>query len=509
MTGDSSARRVRPHSVPLEALAGLPPHEFFLRAAGGGAAAGGQERLFWLDSGTPEPSEQWSYFGWNPARRVELFAGRICQWDGDTQTVLPAGKISHREHREQMMECQFSVPSVAKLWRYFARLLKPNCEAPPASSGPPFRGGWVGYLGYDCGRVFEGRKGAAPDSFPLLSLSFFDTVLAYSHRDAQWWASILLPATAAPSELAARTERLTAEVAALRRRPRQVFLRPARRQATASTSRERYEAGVARALEYIAAGDIYQVNLALRFSVPWDLPPAALYWWLRTISPAAFGAFLGTDLAGPGSALCSISPELFLRVRGGEVSTRPIKGTRPRALALRDTLAARRELEASAKERAELNMIVDLERNDLGRVCAYDSVRVASAGEIEELPTLLHRVATVTGRLHPRHSRVRLLSATFPGGSITGAPKIRAMQIIEELESAPRGPYCGAVGWLGVDGNLDLSIAIRTALYDGARRAACYHAGSGIVADSHPAAEYEETLQKAAAFLRAANAMLK
>ncbi|MFH0940212.1 MAG: anthranilate synthase component I family protein [Planctomycetota bacterium] len=480
--------KARSHCVPLSALTGLLPHELFLRLAD-------EPRLFWLDSGAPNLSEQWSYFGWNPTRRIELFPDRICRWD--SRTSSPTNDYSERR------------PSADKLWRDFVRLLKPNAAPPPPdSASPPFRGGWVGYLGYDYNRWFEGRKRDEQDKFPLMSFSFYDLVLAFSHRDASWWASILLPDTASPAELSARIEQLMAEIETFCRRPQHVFPRPPRRQATASMSRERYESNVTRALEYIAAGDIYQINLALRFSVPWDLSPAALYWWLRAISPAAFGAFLGADLAGSGSALCSISPELFLRVRGNEVSTRPIKGTRPRGLTQRDILAARRELETNAKERAELNMIVDLERNDLGRVCAYDSVRVSSAGQIEELPTLLHRVATVTGQLNPRHSRARLISAMFPGGSITGAPKIRAMQIIDELESTPRGPYCGVIGWLGVDGNLDLSIAIRTALYDGAQRVAYYHAGSGIVADSDPAAEYDETLQKAAAFLRATNATL-
>lgn len=222
---------------------------------------------------------------------------------------------------------------------------------------------------------------------------------------------------------------------------------------------------------------------------------------LRAESPAAFGAYLGPDLFDRQHALCCISPESFLRVRGGEVTTRPIKGTRPRGVE-----NAARDLASSEKERAELNMIVDVERNDLGRVCEYGSVRVDTPGEIETLPTLLHRTASVSGRLRRGTTFGELMEATFPGGSITGAPKLRAIEIINELETFERGPYCGAIGWLGRDGNLDLNVAIRTALCDPEQRLAHYFAGAGIVADSNPEREFEETLLKAAPFLKAVNA---
>jgi len=263
-----------------------------------------------------------------------------------------------------------------------------------------------------------------------------------------------------------------------------------------------------RALDYIRAGDIYQVNLSQRLTTSWENSPAQLYLRLREASTARYGAFLGSNLVGSDFALCSISPELFLKRRGESILTRPIKGTRPRGTSPVEDARSKSELSLNAKERAELNMIIDLERNDLGRVCDYGTVRVLSDGDIEELPTLYHRVAEIEGRLRPGCSIEDLLNATFPGGSITGAPKIRAMQIIDELERSPRGPYCGAIGWLGTDGDLELSIAIRTALYDGARKQVHYHAGSGIVADSDPRQEYEETLHKAAAFLRATQATL-
>jgi para-aminobenzoate synthetase component 1 len=274
-------------------------------------------------------------------------------------------------------------------------------------------------------------------------------------------------------------------------------------------TKEEYCRAVARALDYIRAGDIYQVNLAQRFSVPWQESAASLYLRLRKASPAAYGVFLGSNLVDGRHSICSVSPELFLKRRGREVVTCPIKGTRPRGSTPAETSAAGRDLSTSAKERAELNMIVDVERNDLGRVCEFGSVHVNSPGEIQELPTLLHRVATVSGTLRKGCSTASLIKATFPGGSITGAPKIRAMEIIRELETAPRGPYCGAIGWLGLNGDMELNIAIRTALVDEQSHSAHFHAGSGIVADSDPEREYEETLHKARAFFTATSATLR
>ena len=257
------------------------------------------------------------------------------------------------------------------------------------------------------------------------------------------------------------------------------------------------------ALNYIEAGDIYQINISKKFSVPWRHASAQLYIRMRAKSPAAFGAYLGPGLTVDGKVICCISPELFLHVTGNTVLTRPIKGTRALGATALETAAARDELESNSKERAELNMIVDLERNDLGRVCDFGSVRVDSPGEIEALPTLLHRTATVSGRLRPGTTMGELLEATFPGGSVTGAPKIRAMQLIPQLESQSRGAYCGAIGWAGLNGGLELNIAIRTAVVDTINGMAHYYAGSGIVADSDPAREFEETLLKAAPFFQA------
>jgi para-aminobenzoate synthetase component 1 len=265
-------------------------------------------------------------------------------------------------------------------------------------------------------------------------------------------------------------------------------------------SRDAYVDAVERAIEYIAAGDVFQVNLAQRFTAALTEHPAQIYDRLKRQSPALYGAYLDhLDYA----LICN-SPELFLRVERDEeagqqgqrrITTRPIKGTRASgagmAMQLRD----------SEKDQAELNMIIDLERNDLGRVCEIGSVRVTQPRVVEAHPTVLHTAATVEGLLRADVGFVDLLRATFPGGSITGAPKIRAMEIIEELEPHRRGPYCGAIGYLSGDGLIELNVAIRTMIV----RDGLVHipVGGGIVADSNPAAEYDETLVKARAMFEA------
>jgi anthranilate/para-aminobenzoate synthase component I len=265
--------------------------------------------------------------------------------------------------------------------------------------------------------------------------------------------------------------------------------------ATSNIGREDYLAKVARCVDYIGAGDVFQVNLARRISVAYAPAPTVVYGHLMNTSPAAYGGMI--DLGDV--AVVSNSPELFLRVEpDGRVVTRPIKGTRPPGIGMREAL------ESSPKEAAELHMIVDLMRNDLGRVCEVGSVLVERPREVEAHPRVLHGVATVAGRLRREVGLVDLLSATFPPGSITGAPKIRAMQIIDELEPGPRGAYCGAIGHLDPDGSLQFNVAIRTATFAGGRMH--FGMGGGIVADSEPRAEWQETRVKARNLLAAAGA---
>jgi aminodeoxychorismate synthase component I len=265
-------------------------------------------------------------------------------------------------------------------------------------------------------------------------------------------------------------------------------------------SRDTYLSMVEKAKEYIASGDIYQVCLAHRFSAPFEGDPWPLYLSLRRASPAPHAACLRLG----NETVLSSSPECFLRMEGRSIVTRPIKGTRPRGSTPEEDAHLERELLASAKESAELLMITDLERNDLGRVCEFGSVRVTRLLELERHPQVFHLVSTVEGRLRSDCSHLAALAACFPGGSISGAPKKRALEIIRELEPAPRSLFTGAIGYFGYGGESQFNIAIRTVTIRDGR--AEFHVGAGITADSDPLQEWEETLHKAAGILKAAGA---
>jgi para-aminobenzoate synthetase component 1 len=266
---------------------------------------------------------------------------------------------------------------------------------------------------------------------------------------------------------------------------------------SSNLTRAEFLAAVVRAQQYIRTGDIYQVNLSQRLAAPCAISGWELFTRLLTVSPAPFAAFFDCD----DFQIASSSPEQFLHMSGLHIATRPIKGTRPRAAeATRDAQLAQ-ELQASPKERAELVMITDLLRNDLGRFCEFGSVQVPELAQLERYAQVQHLVSAVEGRLRADVTHFAALASAFPGGSITGAPKFRAMQIIDELEPIARGPYCGCHGYLGFNRESQLSISIRTAIHKEAT--AYFHVGAGIVADSDPAAEYEETLAKARGFLAA------
>jgi para-aminobenzoate synthetase component 1 len=269
------------------------------------------------------------------------------------------------------------------------------------------------------------------------------------------------------------------------------------RETVSNLTRADFIAAVERAQRYIRAGDIYQVNLSQRLTAPVDFSGWELFQKLAAVSPAPFAAYFDCG----DFQIASSSPEQFLRMSGSHIVTRPIKGTRPRdADATRDAQLAY-ELQTSAKELAELVMITDLLRNDLGKVCEFGSVQTPDLARLEKFAQVQHLVSTVEGRLRPGVTHFAALASSFPGGSITGAPKFRAMEIIDELEPISRGPYCGGHGYLGFNRESQLSITIRTAVcQDGL---AHFNVGAGIVADSNPAAEYEETLAKARGFLAA------
>jgi para-aminobenzoate synthetase component 1 len=270
-------------------------------------------------------------------------------------------------------------------------------------------------------------------------------------------------------------------------------------------SRGDFISAVERAQQYIRAGDIYQVNLSHRLTVRWNGGGWELYQRLAAVSPAPFAAFLECEGSGAGRfEVVSSSPEQFLRMSGRQMVTRPIKGTRPRGGTATEDAQLAYELQTSAKELAELVMITDLLRNDLGKVCEYGSVQVPELARLEKFAQVQHLVSTVEGRLREELTHLGAFASCFPGGSVTGAPKIRAMEIIDELEPLARGPYCGAIGYLGFNRESQLSIVIRTAICEGGR--AHFNVGAGIVADSRAEAEYEETLAKARGYLGALNA---
>jgi para-aminobenzoate synthetase component 1 len=367
------------------------------------------------------------------------------------------------------------------------------------AGAPPFLGGLVGFLGYDLGASLEHLPAIAPadQDLPPLRLALHDWVVAWDRRTGHaWLAGRALDGDG--RRLARRLDDVHARlVAPTRAHPEPAPLGPI--VFRSGLERRAYEAGVQRIRRHIADGDIYQANLTRRLEAPFEGDPWDLYRRLRTGDPSLFSAYLDLgpgQLTGHPRALLSASPEPFLSVDAeGLVKADPIKGTRPRGRDAATDRALARELLSSDKDRAENVMIVDVLRNDLGRVCRPGSVRVPRLCRLERTAAVQHLVSTVTGVLADGHDAFDLLAASFPGGSITGAPKIRAMEILEGLEPVRRGPYTGAIGWIGPDGAMQTSIIIRTFVADGRRLT--LHVGGGITWKSDPAAEWEETVTKA------------
>jgi para-aminobenzoate synthetase component 1 len=386
-------------------------------------------------------------------------------------------------------------------------------RADPHPGLPPFQGGAAGLFGYDLCHHLERLPRPRFDEFemPDLAIGLYDWVIAFDHRtERAWLISTGFPETE-PRRRRRRARSRADEVKArLQAAPASpTWNMPNRLESvtwqwpvpdhpglSSSFSREEYLAAVRRAIAYIHAGDCFQVNLAQRLLYPAQVSPVELYLRLRKRNPAPFAAYF--DLGD--FTIASASPERFLRVENGVVETRPIKGTRPRGATPAEDTVRKEELLASEKDRAENIMIVDLLRNDLGRVCRYGSVRVEAVCRLESYRFVHHLVSEVCGQLRPGLGPVDLLRAAFPGGSVTGAPKIRAMEIIAELEPTVRGPYCGSLGFLGFDGSMDSSILIRTLTIG--RGWVQFPVGGGIVADSTAEREYEETWHKAEGLLR-------
>jgi para-aminobenzoate synthetase component 1 len=384
----------------------------------------------------------------------------------------------------------------AALWR--------EARTPRAEGSPAFTGGLVGYWAYDYGRRLERLPSIARDDLglPDMWLAAHDVVGAFEHASGRAW----IFSSGRPARGAEREARAVARLDAMARRLERAAATPAPRAAdpgrepllaNSTFTPADYRAAVERIRELIRRGDLFQANLSQRWSLARDPSEPtvrfarALFVSLAERSPAPFAAYLDCG----DHAIASASPERFLELREGSVETRPIKGTRPRGLGPIEDAALREALLHSAKDRAENVMIVDVLRNDLGRVCETGSVAVPELCALETFPQVFHLTSTVTGTLRAGRDALDLLHACFPGGSITGAPKIRAMEILESLEPVRRHLYTGAIGWLDWNGDADWNIAIRTATVT--RDEVQFAAGGGITIDSDPEAEYVETLDKA------------
>ena len=464
--------------------------------------------VVFLDSAThPDQVGRHTFLTADPATVVRSKGALTQQLGGDRWTRIAADPVAH----------------VGALLEPFA--------AQPVAGIPPFQGGAAGYVGYDWGAQLERVPRPRYDdlAIPDAMLGLYDWVIAWDHQTEQAWVI----STGIPEQGTAQRERAVRRLAFVKERladkrssgqgvqgppSRQKDAvatgdpaRPDRHNSAAPSypvpdvpglrsnfTRAGYLDAVARVIEYVYAGDIFQANLSQRLQAPLAGTPFELYRRLRQRNPAPFAAYL--DFGDV--VVASSSPERFLRVdHGRRVETRPIKGTRPRGVGPEHDAALALALAESDKDMAENVMIVDLLRNDLSRVCRPGTVRVPELFALEHYQTVHHLVSTVVGELAPQRDALDLLRAAFPGGSITGAPKVRAMQIIAELEPTQRAVYCGSIGYASVTGALDTSIVIRTYLVVG--RDVYFQVGGGIVADSDPAQEYRETLDKARGLIAA------
>jgi para-aminobenzoate synthetase component I len=371
-------------------------------------------------------------------------------------------------------------------------------------AGPPFQGGVLGYFGYDLAHHIETLPKAKRDdmAFHDLALGCYDVVLGFDLVEEKAWIfSSGYPETEPNARLLRAQSRMRDCLSWLQLQNDRTFMPSraviSRDQIQSLFTKETYCEAVSQFIEYILAGDIFEGTMSQRLIAPMpDMTPFELYERLRRFNPAPFSAYLNF----PDQVIASASPERFLKLHQGLVETRPIKGTVRRSLDPTEDAKLAADLEDSEKDKAENVMIVDLMRNDLSRVCKDGSVQVPKLCGLESFATVHHLVSVVTGTLAAKQDAIDLLRATFPGGSVTGAPKIRAMEIIAELEPTARGPYCGSVGYVGFNGDMDTSIVIRTFAIK--NQNVTFQVGGAIVADSDPEGEYEESLVKAAAMIR-------
>lgn len=378
-----------------------------------------------------------------------------------------------------------------------------------------FCGGWAGFLAYELGRFIERVSETTIDDLkmPLVRLCFYDKLICYDHiEDNCRLIALELPDdTAGPAEKLAALEKLLEESKKISvSKPVPADLDNIDfSQIGCNMDRDYYFDAVKKIKRYIYDGHVYQVNFSQRFECDYDAAPIELYHWQNHYNPSGYAAYIGSD----DFTIISASPEMFITITDGVISTKPIKGTRRRISETSQAgLQAKKinernlgELLGSEKEKAELNMIIDLERNDLGRICEYGTIKVVQKRTVESYPTVFHAVATVAGRLRGEISFCDILKAMFPGGSITGAPKISSMKIIDETEPTARGVYTGSIGFIALDGSMCLNIVIRTIIIKD--RKAFSQTGGGIVADSDPQAEWNETITKARALLAGINSV--
>ncbi|MEK4031145.1 anthranilate synthase component I family protein [Pseudobacillus sp. FSL P4-0506] len=366
-------------------------------------------------------------------------------------------------------------------------------QLPKQEGLPDFQGGAIGYISYDYVRYIEKLPNCAEEDLglPLLYFQIFEEWAIFDHQAKTLWLLVI-------DEEAAEAERKLNEAerkwtASFNEEEKPLEVAVATGELEVSFSEEAFQAAVEKTKQYIAAGDVFQVNLSVRQSKPLSIPAMAVYEELRKLNPSPYMAYIHT----PDFQIVSGSPELLIKKDGTNLSTRPIAGTRSRGKDEDDDLRLALELIENEKERAEHIMLVDLERNDLGRVSAYGSVEVDEFMVIEKYSHVQHIVSNVRGRLAEGKTNAEVVHAVFPGGTITGAPKVRTMEIIEELEPVRRGLYTGSIGWIGFNEDMELNIVIRTMIVQG--RMCHIQAGAGIVIDSDPKSEYKESLKKAKA----------
>jgi para-aminobenzoate synthetase component I len=456
----------------------------------------GHDGIVLLRSGSfDSPGARYSFVAANPFLTFRSFGSRC--------------EISNSQRSSSVFRLQFGNP-----WHLLDALMS-RYELLDEIDLPFPLGGAFGYWGYDLKNFTEPklpRRAVNDLELPDCHVGFYDSLVVFDHQLGKVVVvSTGLDADGSRTEARAKAQLefwhsvISRNESPQRQRDAETIYKNANSPCLAESvaeinsnlSRGEFISAVERAQKYIRAGDIYQVNLSQRLAAQCESSGWVLFQQLGAVSPAPFAAFLDCDKF----QIASSSPEQFLRLSGSHIVTRPIKGTRPRDNdSTRDAQLAY-ELQTSAKELAELVMITDLLRNDLGKVCEYGSVQVPDLAKLEKFAQVQHLVSTVEGRLCKDVTHFAAFASCFPGGSITGAPKFRAMEIIDQLEPLSRGPYCGAIGYLGFNRESQLSITIRTAVCKD--RMAYFNVGAGIVADSNPEAEYKETLSKAAGFLAA------